>query len=785
MTRPTTVTEFSPTTGPNDPSPVWVDITSYVRHDAGISLEKWRSEEDETTTPSRLSLTLQNDDGRFTPGLTTGAYYPNIKKGRRIRTVSLLVGNLVPNPSIEVNTTGWAVLANCTLARVTSQFYIGVASLEMTAPAAGDCRAVSSTGTSGFAATTGLTYTGQARFRAATTVRSVGVELRWYDSAGAFISTTFGSTTSDTTSGWTQVTVTSTAPAGALYGALGLRVLSAAIAEVHYADAAMVEEAPTAATYGDGTQAGWRWSGTAHQSASLREYVRFSGYIDDWRVTWPALVSGFATCAVTASSRLARLGTAVELKSIIEEEYLLDSATVSYTLGEPEGSTAANDVSGIPDRRLTAKPPATVPTFGSAIGPGTDGLTAALFDNLDRIGCETLPAIGVAGAFYFEFFTTVTTLPASSAFILTLSNATNAYTCNLQSTGAITFQFSTATVTSTNVNDGLVHHIAVVYTGTTLLMYVDGVQVDSQAESAGLATSFTALRLGESSIGAHVYSLAHVAAGQSLSAARILAHAQAGRDGFANETAAARLARYAAYAKVPASETSFETGDILNLAHFDPTGMVVLDAMRKVETAENGVLFDAGDGTLKFHDRSHRYGLASAFTVAHGSGEVAAALEPVLDDQQITNDLTATGSTGITARAKDDTSITDHGPYRETLDLASSNADEPLQAASWRVGRYAQPLVRIPGVEVLLNVASTELTKAVLNADLGTKLTVSGLPSNAPTSSMDLFTEGQVETIAADSHRISLRTSPASVFDLWILGDSTYGVLDSTTRLGY
>ena len=782
MTRPTTVTEFSPTTGPNDPAPVWVNVTSYVRHDAGISLEKWRSEEDETTTPSRASSTWNNSDGRFTPGLTTGTYYPNIKKGRRLRHVSTLVGNLVPNPSIEVNTTGWVVIANCTLARVTSQFYIGVASLEMTAPGAGDCRAATSAGTSGFPATGGLTYTGQARFRAATTVRSVGVELRWYDSAGGFISTTFGSTTSDTTSGWTQVTVTTAAPSNAVYGALGLRVLSAAASEVHYADAAMVEEASTAAIYGDGTQAGWRWSGTAHQSASLREYVRFSGYIDDWRVTWPALVSGFATCAVTASSRLARLGTAVELKSIVEEEYRRDSPRAHFMMSEPAGSTQANDSSGNNRPALTMTGTGTAVVFGTATGPGTDGLTAATFAGgkwlAGPIGVTTQPdpSIGITG----EAFFTLTTSTAGQILV-----SGQGFEIATAASGAIQGTIQSTVVTSPNgYADSLVHHVALTFdpVSNDVLLYIDGTQV--AAGSYGLATFL--LNIDTVGAGGFTGSLAHVAAYEGvLSATRILEHANAGLTGFVNETAGARLARYAAYAKVPASETSLETGDVLNLAHIDTTGKTALQVMREVETTENGVLFDAGDGTLKFHDRSHRYGLASAFMVSVAAGECAAALEPILDDQSLVNDLTATGSTGVSGWAKDDTSITDYGPYRESLDLATSNAEEPFQAASWRVGRYAQPLVRIPGVEINLNSASTALTQAVLNAELGTRFTVTGLPSNAPASSMDLYVEGMTEQIAADSHRISLRTSPASVFDLWILGDSTYGVLDSTTRLGY
>jgi len=93
--------------------------------------------------------------------------------------------------------------------------------------------------------------------------------------------------------------------------------------------------------------------------------------------------------------------------------------------------------------------------------------------------------------------------------------------------------------------------------------------------------------------------------------------------------------------------------------------------------------------------------------------------------------------------------------------------------------------VRVSAVEVRLNDLPVALAQAVLSAVPGTRFTLSGLPANAPASSMDLFVEGVSDFITTTEHRITLRTSPASKYDVWILGDSTYGVLDSTTRLAY
>jgi len=97
MAIPTAKVEVSFTTQPDDPSPVWVDITSYVRlplaEGGGIKITYGRQDQFETTQAARLSLTLINTDGKFTPGNVSSLYYPNVKKGRRIRVSSTWAGS--------------------------------------------------------------------------------------------------------------------------------------------------------------------------------------------------------------------------------------------------------------------------------------------------------------------------------------------------------------------------------------------------------------------------------------------------------------------------------------------------------------------------------------------------------------------------------------------------------------------------------------------------------------------------------------------------------------------
>lgn len=78
--------EIAFATQPYAVTPTWTDITTKVAWDkAAISITRGRSDELTSITASQLSLTLDNSDGRFTAGYTSGANYPNVKLGKRIR----------------------------------------------------------------------------------------------------------------------------------------------------------------------------------------------------------------------------------------------------------------------------------------------------------------------------------------------------------------------------------------------------------------------------------------------------------------------------------------------------------------------------------------------------------------------------------------------------------------------------------------------------------------------------------------------------------------------------
>jgi hypothetical protein len=193
--------------------------------------------------------------------------------------------NLVPNPSFEVNTTGWAVVAG-PLARTTSQAYSGSASLQHTKSGL-DSGPVSSSGAGGMPVTGGLTYAARGRVKAGTGAAGERVRIRftWFDSGASSLgSSAWGTDVTASGTSWLPFSVTAVAPAAAAFAQLEIGYRGAPSGAVFYYDAFIVEQAASVGSYFDGATpdaGGWDygWSGTAHQSASTAVNSTL-GYLD-------------------------------------------------------------------------------------------------------------------------------------------------------------------------------------------------------------------------------------------------------------------------------------------------------------------------------------------------------------------------------------------------------------------------------------------------------------------------------------------------------------------------
>lgn len=285
------------------------------------------------------------------------------------------------------------------------------------------------------------------------------------------------------------------------------------------------------------------------------------------------------------------------------------------------------------------------------------------------------------------------------------------------------------------------------------------------------------------------------------------AHYRAGYDAFNTETADQRIARIARYAGVP-EPTSLQVpapgynpvpiyngtkGAWTNLGscvhQCGPQSIIgrqPLDVMREAARAEGMPLYVDRNGYLAIQPCTTRYDATSAWSVAASDIDPSTAFTD--DFQYLINQVTVTpnggasqtvnGAPGLASQAK-------YGVYNNSIQSASVNATEAANLALGSIGANADP---VPRINPLVVEAATLATQAgygnawydaVLATDVSTVATVTGLPSQAPASSMSVFIEGYTETIGLGQHTFSFSTSPQTYANAFQLDSATLGILDS------
>lgn len=200
-------------------------------------------------------------------------------------TTLTTVENLIANPSAEADAVNWIAGTTCTIARVTTQHFVGTASIAATSSGASPAWFPFPTMTSTVSAEPGLPYTFSVQLRS-TVARGCFIALRFYDSTGAQIgSDSSSSIVTSSTTAWTGYTLTATAPALTV-GVIGyIRGTGSSSGDVFYSDAVMLTQTNgfdtdgvTPLAYFDGATTdtalyNYTWSGTANESASTRTPV--------------------------------------------------------------------------------------------------------------------------------------------------------------------------------------------------------------------------------------------------------------------------------------------------------------------------------------------------------------------------------------------------------------------------------------------------------------------------------------------------------------------------------
>jgi hypothetical protein len=506
-------------------------------------------------------------------------------------------------------------------------------------------------------------------------------------------------------------------------------------------------------------------------TANATTVTAFTQTVQNWPTEWPDGGDLFSIAQISGTDMQSQAERQT-LRSVIEEEILLDSPAALYMLGEPAGSTTAVDASGNQAPALTMAGSGADVVFGNATGPGTDGLTATQFAGGKYLSV-TLPTTPTAVECYFS----TTTTPASMSPILgspagLLAGIGVFSDGKLHSSGG-------ADLTSPVVTGGATHHLV----WELGHVYLDGVDIGSPTDiPIGAQVSVGGCNAAVPFTG----TIAHVAVRNStLSAARAAAHSQAGLTGFAGESGTARITRLAGYAGV--SLGTLDTS-LTNVAFEDITGKKLMDAIRDVADAEMGLAYFNGSGSLEFHNRN-RVAAKTAPDVTIDANFLAEGTRFEYDMQGVLNYLKVTAQgTSVTQVARNVASeVTNkHGRYDADKTYLVQTDREALDRGNWVVATHAEPAARIGSlvIDVLTMTAAQQASMLAVEPD--TWLRVTGLPGQTVGgTTADFIVQGIAPTVSATEWTLTLNAAnqPARYPTPWILGDTTWSVLGSTTKL--
>jgi hypothetical protein len=789
----------------------WTDITQYVDGIVnGVTVSRGASDELSETQPGTATLRLDNADGRFTPGNASSPYYPFVRRNAPIRVsvaVMPTVTGSAPFPlamlgddfdDSRINTTLWSGTFG-TVSEVGGRARIS---------------AIAGT-TSGFLSSRQWRLQGSSTTVRLATVPSGGTNPR---------------------TGFMVNAVTAGTRIGFLYSAAGVL---ACRSDVGFSDGAAVTltyspidhlwlriREASGTVYWETSPDGYTWTvrrslatpawvGTdqvalqidAARDAGTTDFAeydlvgatvkpRFYGMVNEFPVDWEGLNS---TVTISCTDLFKRLNRLPALRSMAIEEVIASGALVLYPLTEPADSISVGDVSGTGAGSLTIQQAGSggTLTMAAAPGPAGSGDSVPTFTPVSAtvgkwlsgdMGETVLQQLTTGWPVYEVWFQTTT--PGRVILGLTSANLQYVHVLSLSAAGALQFEWtdsgsSTLTLAPgfgpSGLADGKWHHF--LYDQLAGDAYLDGVSVGSVSvpfvwdKRILHVGGYRGTRLWSGQIGyVAVYAV------NSPISASIAQHYGAGT-GYDGETADLRIQRLARYGGVSSVTIAGSTHD--PIASQGPGGSQVVARMREVESTESGKLFARRDALgLAYQSRDLRYNPTSAgeaFTISYADLEPGTSFAD--DDQKMVNQVDASRPGGATQRVTAPSSILAFGEYPKPLDILKTSDNSVLDAAYWLVSRYANPGPELR--EAAIEAYSLSSFLAVLDADISSYFTIFNLPAQAPTSSLRVTVEGYTETIKERSHVIQFHTSATVNDSVWVLDDSTYSVLDSTTRLAY
>jgi hypothetical protein len=815
MARPDAyVGEIAFASNPDDPiaSQVWTDITKYIDVTAGIKITRYRTDEFGEIQPSKLGLTLDNRDGRFTPDNPASPYAPNVKSGKKIRVGVLWKGNrkqLVADPSFESTTGfGWPVQGGVTYVGSAAPVFHGAQSMLATLPTAGafGCN-IQSPLIRGLIP--GRTYTAsvyvyvptgtppiQFRQIAGGNSQSTGANNQWLRLAVTFVATA--------NSNRMILWPTSASTAGQTFSV----------------DAFQVEEAGAASAF-EPTPGVFSW--------------RFTGDLAELPLTWSGGAALYAESNSTAADAWNKLGELGELQTLVKEQILRDGPVGYWPLDEPAGSLSGGDISGNSQPSMVIgqvgsggtvefgwdhTQDATIPDYAvpdfykgrttgvrfmpSALGspvtasyPSGKYLQATLNDPITSATGASVAAWACypsAGA--SDFGPVVFLTAADGSYLGCHKSAVSGFMTAIfinqaDGLGGVPHEVTVASSPSTDFNINYAAVLSVPSAGQGLVTFIRNGSVIGTSGPFAMAAmpQWTGVKLAgrdKTVDGVSRLLASHVQAYDypvpSSTFARHFFSAVQGRTNAASvDSTSTRISNLLAFRALNGGYFIQGSGPALigpQEIEGDP-----LEAIHLAEDTEGGVLYINGAGNPVFQLRNYRYNADPALTLS------ADRLDPDAisyrgDAFGVRNDVTASRPDGATVRYVNEASRADTGRRKASITAIPQTDDALVSIAARQAVGFGTQRNRITGVKISLLNDQALISDALL-LDFGSKLGLTALPPQAPAPSTEVFVEGWDEVIGELEWSMTFNTSPAEPWSVWQLGIAGHSELGTTTVVAF
>lgn len=547
-------------------------------------------------------------------------------------------------------------------------------------------------------------------------------------------------------------------------------------------------------------------------------YDLFRGFVIDWGQDWGDVTlasKGVAEAhvrAVDGFSVLSHMNA-----STYQSEVLADSPIVYWPLTDPPTSIGPGT-----DLGSNASPPyfreVNAPDSNFSSFDGSFGRAAAPFlatsgeTSLDSTSTAAGPAVGSINGFSsgnvdsdpfsVEFWllldaalvassqvVRIVALPVGYSKIFDVdANASGALTVTWDTNdGAIDSRQTSNVLTST----GVWYHVVVTRAGSRVVVYVNGAAVSTFTGCEPVLAKPYPQGFGRIVCGYHVDgAYAHLAIyDQALAPSRVAAHYAATVEPLVQDQSGQALTYLLAAVGWPTGLQTLAPGSS-RVTVGVPSGSVLTTLLNVAEDSEHGLFYAAGDGKLTFIEREALQARTSSATFGDSGADIPyEKLAVRYDDQDLWTEVDSKGAGGLTATASDATAKTSFGTRTLSEDTLVDDGNELQDHADGLLLTYKAAALRPSSMDL----AGVGSVVQQLSRTLGDQITVH---RNPPGGGAQMSFAALIEGIQHHSDP-GLAGRLVSTFSLvpapsgtaagvpWILGDSTNGVLDSTTDLGW